>query len=226
MGSDIAAKRIRRGHGYHNTGTTAVPSASWNTDLEGTVKVFEDITPQTSGTVPARHRSNRSVTCVLVRNVCVSGAGGTTTGLLLPKRCVTWAAGYEGKRVDGYSKVTATDIAGVVDEYYAAAGVAVGELFWLVVKGPTEVITPVTGAEMGGADWAIHDWLYALTAVTSGVTQAGRLQRFSGVFSVTAATDGTSFLYSKGVFARALSAKTTSQTQAACLVEVHGQFRG
>lgn len=221
MGNDIAVKRIPRGKGYHNTGTT-VPSTAYNTELEGTVRMFEDYVPTTDGTTPSRLRSNRSVTAILVRNV--SGIA------LLPRMCVTWKAGYVGSRVDGYARighadgVAPDDIAGVVDEYYPASGVPDGELFWLVIRGPTTVRS---GPANDATDWAVGDLLLALTAAASThSTTAGRLIKYRGTFAIADVTGGTVVKQLRQIFARALSTKLTNSTNQNILCEVDSTFRG
>ena len=74
----------------------------------GTKKSFTDVHAKTGAVL-----SNEIVTCVATRN------GGAVN--VLPGTEVT---------VNGYK--------GVVDEYLPAAGVAPGEVFWLVIDGPTQ----------------------------------------------------------------------------------------
>ena len=60
---------------------------------------------------------------------------------------------------------------GVVDEYLPIAGVAVNDVFWVVVSGPTEVVAALSGTAV-----AVGDRLAAITAATSGATTAGRVK--------------------------------------------------
>lgn len=72
---------------------------------------------------------------------------------LLPGRIARWAtgttpnAGYPyGTGSDGYYYQVTDPIAGVIDELLPAAGVPPGDLFWLVIKGATNLITPPGGS--------------------------------------------------------------------------------
>lgn len=184
-----------------NSGRTLTSNMSDH--LEGTTKVFDDMDPAVTSGARTR-RSNRQCTCMLVRNV--------SAGVLLPKRVVTFKAGYFGKQVDGYCDVGAELCAGVVDEFVSSAGVAVNDLFWITVKGPTLMLTDLAG----GANNPISelDRLVALTAATSGATTAGRVvtQSLAGATGVLAGAIQNSF----GV---AMSAKTTANTNADILVD-------
>jgi hypothetical protein len=165
--------------------------------VEGATKKFDDMEKQNTPGVKLNRRSNRQTTCLLVRNV--SGFA------LLPRRAVTWAAGYRGRRVAGYARVGLEEVAGVVDEHLPSAGVANNDLFWLAVKGPSEALTPLTGnGDNVMAEGAI---LHALTAVTSGSTTAGRLY-------VGATTAPLNYV------GRAMSANTTGQTNRAILIDL------
>ncbi|SFH96981.1 hypothetical protein [Planctomicrobium piriforme] len=178
--------------------------------VEGARADFDDIAPGQAPGAKVR-RSNRRVTCILVRNV--SGIA------LLPKRTVKWAAGYRGKRVDGYCSVTAEECAGVVDEHLPAAGVPNNDLFWIAVKGPSLTKTDLAG----GANNSIAegDVLAALTAATSQATTSGRVAPWTGLTSAAAGTtDGTQAKYLLNYLGRAMSAKTTAQTNQDILVDL------
>jgi hypothetical protein len=56
------------------------------------------------------------------------------------------AADPYGTTVDGYAAALADRPAGVIDEFLPPAGVPPGDLFYLVVSGPTLVTQPGTGA--------------------------------------------------------------------------------
>jgi hypothetical protein len=70
---------------------------------------------------------------------------------LLPSRLVrhaigTPAAGYVlGTGTDGYCYQASDPIFGVVDEQLPAVGVPPGDLFFVVIEGPTKVISATTG---------------------------------------------------------------------------------
>ena len=211
---ETLTKRIPRGKGWHNTGA-AVASTSWDTSCEGQVRRFNDETPG-SGSLPARPRSNRQTVCVLVRNV-----SGFT---ILPKRMVAWASGYKGTRVAGYTRLDREEAAGIVDEFFAPAGVPDGEMFWLVVKGPVLAKMPLSNL---ASDVAVGDWLYCITAATTGATTAGRITRHVGTWTAAETTDGTAVKDAafRRLIGQALSAKLTSDTNADILVDSDFNFK-
>lgn len=176
-------------------------SASMWSQHAGSQKVFEDIDYSTA---VRGQRTNYQVTRRLVKN-----SSGIT---LLAKRTVQFKAGTNRTEVDGYSTTTANDgkTVVVVDEWLTA-GVPDGSYFWVTVHGPTECLTDLAG----GANNLIPEEtvLVALTAATSGATTAGRVapQDLTGATAVL----GNQI---NGAFARALSAKTTANTNADILV--------
>jgi hypothetical protein len=174
-------------------------------NLEGKEWVFEDVDPRSP---VGSNRTNRYVRCRIVRNV--------SAGVLLPKFLVG-SAGVGGNllgRVDGKTTTTAQNVVGAVDEYLPAAGVPVNDLFWLVIKGPALITTAMEGDANNLIP--VDTKLVALTGVTSGSTTSGRPtpQVLTGATAVLAAQV-------QGVFARALSAKTTANTNADILVEMN-----
>lgn len=193
------------GRGEYDTATT------FDFDV-GKEWVFEDIdyTPGTVGAKPAR--TNRQVRCRLVKNV--SGIA------LLPKRLVRFkqsGVNY-GAQVDGYGAVGAERVY-PVDEFLPAAGVPDQAYFWIVVDGPAKMLTPLAGADFNGAI-AEGSVLVALTAATSGATTAGRV----AVVNTTASTQTADYSFAENNatnwIGRALTALTTGNTNADCLVEV------
>jgi hypothetical protein len=171
-------------------------------DLEGTECNFKD--DVRVGAQPRQMRSGRFRTARLVRNV--SGFA------LEPKRLASWKAGFRGLRVDGYSRLTNQEVAGVIDPDLPAAGVANNDLFWLFRKGPNLVKTPVAGG--AGNVFDEGDVLTALTAVTSGAATAGRFAKVD----LTAATHPASVIVNR--IGRALSAATTANTNSDLLVDL------
>jgi len=169
---------------------------------EGARMSFKDEYRSGSGVLVKR--SNQYVECVLVRNS--SGAA------LLPGRTVSWASGYRGRRVDGYTRTTNQEVAGVVDDQLPSAGVASNDLFWLIRRGPCLIKTPLAGDS--GNVFAVDDVLVALTAVTSGATTSGR----PAVMAKAASTNTAEAIINR--FARVVSAKTTANTNADMLVNV------
>lgn len=200
-------------------GTPTATQITESAHFEGQEKVFEDVNWSNSALGAKQLRSGRSVTCRCVRN--------TSGGNLLPKRLVTFEADSSaddyGKRVDGYSDVTA-ERAYPVDEFLPAAGVENNDLFWIVVKGPAEVLTDIAAA--AGNVINVGDRVVALTAVTSGATTAGRVRNYPTVAAATNTTTGidAALLEAQnnlaGVLGRALTAKTTGNTNSAILIDV------
>lgn len=202
------------GRGEYQDATAGSASGVGALDhLIGKEWVFEDIDYST-GTVGARpSRTNRKVRCRLIKN----SAGFA----LLPKRLAAFKTSNGpdyGAVVDGY---TATDYSRgyPVDEWLPSAGVPDGNYFWLVVDGPSQVLTSLSGAGFNG-DISVGNVLVALTAVTSGATTAGRVAN-QNITGSSQATDYTFILnQAENNIGRALSAKTTGNTNASLLVEV------
>lgn len=184
----LGAGETAKNDSYHGIQS----SASYGDNFTGAVKEFTDVNP-TNGQV----RTNRRKVCVCVKN--------TSAGVLLPKRLVTFntAAGKLFSEVNGYSRLTNEERVGVVDEWLPAAGVAVNDIFWVTVDGPTEVSAAVSGTAI-----AAGDRLAAITAATSGATVAGRAtpSALAGVTGI----DNTG----RGVIGYALSAGTTADGSA------------
>ena len=171
--------------------TLGVTAATQGGNWVGAVKQFPDVNP-TTGVV----RSNRVKTCVAVRN--------TSAAALLPKRVVTFDTATAGlscfSETKGYSAVTNEERVGIVDEYLPATGVAVNDVYWVTVEGPTEV-----SVALSGSDLVAGDRLAAITAATSGATTSGRVTK-SGVGAATTAAGDNSL----GVIGRACSAGATT----------------
>jgi hypothetical protein len=181
--------------------------------IEGIVKSFKDMDyTTTSGAQVKTPRSAGEVVCILVRND--SGVS------LLPKMAVTWKSGFRGKRVDGYADFSPDRaIAGIVDEFLPSTGVAANDYFWLTVKGPTLAITGMVGDETNVI--SVDDWLINLTAAASThSTTAGRVG--PAILPAAGLTTNITFAQSNNIykFARAMSAKTTANTNANLLVYV------
>ena len=97
--------------------------------LLGLQRAFKDMTgPLSTDTL----RSERPVWCQLVKNR--KGAA------ILPGQLLVWKAGYGGIGVDLAAATAAQLIVGVADWMLPTAGVADGEYFWMVTKGPTKFI--------------------------------------------------------------------------------------
>lgn len=192
-----------RGETFYN-GTTIDSNDLGGANLEGKEYLFEDIDLST-GSVGARPaRTNQYVRCRCVRNKAAAA--------LLPKRLVTFVAGDWG-RVDGYADSNPEGPCFPVDEWLPAAGVPVNDLFWIVVEGPATVLTGLVADATNVINQ--NDPLVNLAGTTSGATTAGR----AGPAILTGAT---SVLANNivNIFGRALSAKTTGNTNADCLAEI------
>ena len=187
---------------------TADTTATVSKAIEGAIKTFKDIDYSTN---PTTHRSDGEVTAILVRN-----ASGVA---LLPKMAVTWKAANRGKQVDGYADFSPDRaIAGIVDEWLPAAGCPANDYFWLVVKGPTLALT---AKEADGTNVIeVDDWLVNVTAAAS--THSTTSGRVIPAIAVAGVTTNITFAQSSNLykFARAMSAKTTANTNADVLVYV------
>lgn len=192
----------------------AVPdsAALQGVDLEGREFEMEDYDyASTARPLPLRTR-NTMVRVRIVRNV--SGIS------LLPKRLArftTTAGAASLTRVDGYGYATADAVVAPIDEFLPAAGVQNNDLFYVVMDGPCLFLTDLAGAannviNVGGV-------LVALTAASSQATTAGRVapQDLTGATALLGAQI-------QNRLGRALSAKTTANTNADVLVNFTGRF--
>ena len=183
-------------------------TATMAVDREGSLMEFDDIDPTVTSGAKTK-RSNRRVTCMLVRNEAAAA--------ILGKRVVKWKSGQRGHQIDGYCASTNEACAGISDEFLGSSGAAVHDLFWITVKGPTLVLTPLEGDATNVIN--LDDLLGALTAVTSGATTSGRVRVNALTATSTATTDGSQGNVLMNSFGRALSAKTTANTNADLLVD-------
>lgn len=130
----------------------------------GTRKVFRDESP--AGVI----NSNRTVECIAVKN--------TSGSALLPGSVAKFKDAAILTEVDGLA-TTSTALMGIVDEYLPASGVADGEVFWLVVRGPSTVTKTSTSVAAGAA--------YGLSA-TAGSAAAQSTNPLLGYAIATSAT--------------------------------------
>lgn len=134
--------------------------------------------------------------------------------VLNSKRIVQYSndANY-GKRVDGYTRLTAQDFAGVVDPLYGTKNIAINDLFYIVIEGAVTALTDLAG----GANNLLPAGtvIVALTAVTSGATTAGRM----GVQDLTGATQLLADQVQNAI-GRAVTARTTANTNTETLFEI------
>ena len=202
------APPFERGSTFYN-GSTINSSDLGGLQFEGKKWAFEDLTY--TGTTGAKaRRSNRTVTCMCVRNV--SGIA------LLPKRLARLQrTGTDGRfflgRADGYGFATAEYGVFPVDEWLPAAGVPNNDLFWVVIEGPATVLSDLAPAASGVFN--VGDAVVALTAATSQATTAGRVsaQDLTGATALLANQVGNRL-------GRALSAATTANTNSSLLINV------
>jgi ketosteroid isomerase-like protein len=191
---------------------TAPTTYAGTVQLEGQSQEFRNDDPAATAATGPKLRDGQTVTCRLVRN-----ASGVA---LLPKRVVTWTAAYRGRRVAGYCRVDAEEVAGVVDEHLPAAGCPTDDLFWLCVDGPHLVTMPASAV----VDVVEGDVMFALTATTAqqtASTTSGRIQPWTGLTSTaTASTDGTHTKRIINALGRAMSAKNSSSTNGDLLVDI------
>lgn len=134
-------------------------------NVVGTRKVFRDENP-TTGVI----NSNRTVECIAVKN--------SSGSALLPGSVAKFKDAAILSEVDGLA-TTSTALMGVVDEYLPAAGVADGEVFWLVVGGPSTVTKTSTSVSAGAS--------YGLSA-TAGSAAAQSTNPLLGYAIATSAT--------------------------------------
>jgi len=180
--------------------TLGVTSASDGANWVGAVKQFPDVNP-----VTGQIRSNRVKTCVAVRNL--------SSIALAPKRVVSFDTGTAGlasfTQTKGYTTATNEERVGVVDEYIPATGVAVNDVFWVTVEGPTEV-----AVALSGSDLVVGDRLAAITAAASTGTTAGRVTK-SGVGAATTGAGDNGL----GVLGRACSTGATTGANVLAIVK-------
>jgi hypothetical protein len=191
---------------------TADSTGTVSKAIEGIVKVFKDLDYGTTYTPTKAPRSGGEVTCILVRN-----ASGMA---LLPKMAVTWKSGLRGKQVDGYADFSPDRaIAGIVDEWLPTTGCPNNDYFWLTVRGPTLALTALPGDETNVI--SVDDWLVNSTgAASTHSTTSGRVIPL--IPPTAGLTTNITFAQSSNLykFARAMSAKTTGNTNADILVYV------
>jgi len=209
--ADTRTAPFYRGKTWYNGGTIDATDLS-GIHLEGTVHVFPNADPADEMV----RRNNGDVVCVCVRN--------TSTIALAPGRAVTWEALFRNRRVDGYCRITAEAVAGIVDEFLPSAGVAINDLFWLVVQGECRALSAFHGAGFNG-DYVEDDPLYALTAAASTGNTGGRFQKWNGTFSAAETTNGGAGNILLNSFAHVMSALTTGQTNTNVLIHVNRRFK-
>ena len=180
-----------------NDSLYGLSSGSYGDNWVGCVKEFTDVNP-----INGQVRSNRRKVCIAVRN--------TSSVALLPKRVVRLAGSGTALfgSADGYASATNEALCGVVDEFLPAAGVAVNDVFWVTVDGPTEV-----AVALSGSDVAVRSALSVVTAAASTSSTAGRVT-LSPVSASTAGANDNGI----GVIGFAASAGATTGSAVLALV--------
>jgi hypothetical protein len=203
--ADNVTGLFKRGQTYNGPNKTLSSSYGQSVGIEGNIRQFTDYTKPTSAGVVTK-RSDRLQTAMVVRN---------TSGVnLLPKRLVKWATGYRGRRVDGYCNVDNEEVAGVVDELLPSTGVRNYDLFWLQVGGPA-MCTTAMEADAHNVISEGSALLAQTAAASTAATTSGRVQP---LVASTHATQAVAQML--GIFGKAMSAKTTANTNVDILVDL------
>lgn len=199
MADALADMRFPMGSTWYNGGTIDTSNLQ-GVNYEGKEYIIEDDPP----TGPPTHRTYKYKRLQLVRN------WSTGSVALLPKRLTNYAAGFHGRRVDSYSYLNAMP-AYPVDEYLPAAGVAYGDLFYIVIEGPALCLYDLAGTT------AITegDAVMALTAATSQATSAGYVAEAN-----FAATTTTGSLAANCQLGWAMSAVTSGNSGTGILIDI------
>lgn len=134
----------------------------------GTRKAFRDESPITGAIL-----SNRTVECIAVKN--------TSGSALLPGAVAKFKDSAILSEVDGLA-VAASTLIGVVDEYLPASGVADGEVFWLVVRGPSTVTKTATSVSAGAS--------YGPSATAGSAAAQGANAQLGFAIATSATTSG------------------------------------
>lgn len=157
--------------------------------------------------------TGKTVTAVILRNT----SGGTLLGKRIGR--LERTAGYDPvQSVDQYAIVLAEKGIVIIDSWLDSNGVPDDYLFWGIIKGPCEVLTPVAGAGFNAAAIAVGDLLVAATGATSNNSDYGRIAGFALANNTDAAG---AFSQSRNTVATALSARTSGNTNAALLVNAN-----
>lgn len=210
-----------RGSTWYNGGTIDTNNLA-GLEAEGATKIFEDKFWSAAGVKGDRNQA-RMVACRLVRNM---------SGVTLYAKQLVQLDTANPNRITGRTVVLFYQDAYPIDEFLPATGVPHGDLCWVVISGPALCMTPLTGAEFNATSIAAGDLVGAATT-NGGSTAAGSTApagRVAGLLAVNVAlTTNTQYnelvRYVTGFIGRAISAKTSGNTNADILVDV-GWKRG
>ncbi len=221
--SEALLKKVGRGRTWFGATETIDTSATYRQadQFRGTIATFPNKASATSETL----RNSKPVKAIFVRN-----DSGIT---LLPKYAVQWTSSARGLSVSGHcfgASDASTECAGIVDDWLPSTGVRNKDYFWVIVEGECLALTSAITGELQGdtTGIGIGDALCcavsaAASTSASNSTQAGRVRNFNraGTWTVTqATTGGIAGLFNLNRIGRALSAKTTGNTNAEILVEL------
>ena len=134
------------------------------------------------------------------------------------KRLVTFKAGKLGTEVDGYARRPAAHCY-PIDHTYTTTMPA-NSLMYIVVEGPTLILTGLAGDATNV--FSADDFVMCLTGATSQATTAGRIG--AGTFAITGNTAPTLVAEIFGQLGRALTARTTANTNSGTLVMMKGRW--
>ena len=146
---------LERGQTYYGTTGTIDASTDYGgVELEGVEVIFK----HTDTSDPTIIESARLVKGRIMRNV----SGVTLYGGLM----VTHTTAYRGRRFSARSRITAEEVAGVIDPQLYNTGVRNGDLCIVFTKGPCDVYVSTSCADAIAA----ADVAYAITATTAQCT--------------------------------------------------------
>lgn len=156
-----------RGESFYNGSTPDLTVFSSPLNLAGKEYIFEPASASNEFSID----TDNSGRAIRVR--CVQNVSGQN---LLPGRIVRYKVTKPLEtQVDGYVFQAADEIAGVVDEYLPAAGVANNDFFYIIVDGPTQVITATTGS----ISIAVGDRLETTTGTSTISADAGFVVKYA-----------------------------------------------
>lgn len=176
-----------------------------NNERLGEIREFDS----RSGSNNAR-RAGQPIKAVLLRNVSGTRLYGGRIG-----RCYKSAGQSTVTECDGYTTVLADGPCVIIDDGLATAGVADDDLFWGVLCGEVLVKSPLAGAGFNATSIAVGDALVAATGSTVAATTSGRI----AAAALANATDaGGAYAQALNHIGRALSARTSGETNADVLI--------
>lgn len=206
-----------RGETFFGQSPLVAADATSGYEWQGMVKVFEDVLYSVTGVKTGRNVNGdgKKVACRVVRN--------TSGVVLFASRLVQIDPANPGQVLG--NQVVNFGEAFPVDEFLPAAGVAINDLFYIVIGGPALVLTPMTGAEFISTSIAAGALIGAGTT-NGGSTAAGSTApagRGCGI-SIIALTTAAQFLDLSNIcinyVGKAISAMTSGQTNSPMLVDV------